>query len=68
MTKKRRRLNLELNEKVNTRLENLLKATEADSYTEVIRRALKVYDHLHACGAEVVLKFPSGEEKTVVLL
>jgi hypothetical protein len=40
------RLTLELTEAVRQRLEDLRLRTQADSLTEVIRRALAVYDHL----------------------
>lgn len=40
------RLNLDLPERVRERLERVRELSEADSLTEVIRRALTVYDTL----------------------
>ncbi|MCX6714194.1 MAG: ribbon-helix-helix protein, CopG family [Candidatus Uhrbacteria bacterium] len=45
-TKERRRLNLDLTEQTRERLDRLRIQTEADSLTEVIRRALTVYEAL----------------------
>lgn len=45
-TEKKIRLNLDLTERVRERLERLREATEAESMTEVIRRALSIYDAL----------------------
>jgi hypothetical protein len=44
--RKMTRLNLEVPESVRTRLEELRVLTEAQSMTEVIRRALAVYEFL----------------------
>ena len=66
------RINLAVNDRVKDRLLDLKDRTEAESLTEVIRRALAVYDHLQMLqdqdGAEVILKFPDGEEKSLRLL
>lgn len=59
-----RRLNLELNEAVRVRLEELRDEVGADSLTEVIRRALALYDYLwikRQQGDEIVVKGKDGE-------
>ncbi len=64
------RLNLEVSTTVRQRLEDLRDETEAESMTQVIGRALAVYDflwHEKKRGALVVVK--TGErEKELVLL
>ncbi|MCA9031070.1 MAG: hypothetical protein KDA66_09700, partial [Planctomycetaceae bacterium] len=54
-----RRLNLELNEAVRSRLEELRDEVGAESLAEVIRRSLALYDHVHTKkkeGFELCLK------------
>lgn len=63
------RLNLEIAEQVREKLERLRDSTNADSLTEVIRRALAVYDILHSTAAEggtIILKTGEGEQKLVI--
>lgn len=64
------RLNLEVSESVRTLLEDLRKRTDADSLTEVIRRAVAVYDVLVATRATIILHYPDGHDETlrIVLL
>lgn len=66
------RLNLVINDQVLQRLESLVDKTESETKTEVIRRALAVYEHLwhekQNSGAELTLSFPDGTEKKLVLL
>lgn len=65
------RLNLEVNPSVRARLDRLKEMTEADSITEVVRRALIVYEKLvetDANSQEVIIRSPSGSEKAVVLI
>jgi hypothetical protein len=65
------RLNLEMAESVRQKLENLQKKTEADSLTEVVRRALTVYDSLwreKLQGGTLVVKSPGGYEGELVLM
>ena len=53
------------------KLETLRDQTQANSLTEVVQRALAVYDFLHAekaKGNTFVVKDPDGGEKEVVLL
>lgn len=70
--KPKRRLNLEMSEKVSDRLENLKKVTDADSLSEVIRKSVAVYDHLwnekSRKNAEVIVRLPDGTEEKLVLL
>lgn len=65
-----RRLNLEMTEDVRQRLERLRMETQADSLTEVIRRALALYDLIvteRARGEKMVFKGAKGAEREVVL-
>lgn len=65
------RLNLELTENVVDRLERLRELSEADSRTEVIRRALSVYDLLleqSNQGATLILRYEDQSEKEVLLI
>lgn len=66
------RLNLEVPERVRTRLERVREMSEADSLTEVIRRALMVYDALlttvHEEGGKVLIRMPDGDEREVLLV
>ena len=62
------RLNLELSQAVRDRLETLRDEVDADSITEVIRRALALYDHVWTKrreGYELALVGPKGQKKTV---
>lgn len=67
----KRRLSLNISNSVNDQLESLRDRSDADSLTEVIRRALAVYDHLWSESvendAELVLRFPDGSEKCLIL-
>lgn len=70
--KAKRRLNLEMSQAVNERLEKLRDTTDADSLSEVIRKSVAVYDHLWneklSKGAELILRQPDGTEEKLVLL
>lgn len=64
------RLNLQLTTQVRERLESLQEKTEADSLTEVIRRALAVYEfllHEKAAGNRVLID-RDGELVEVALM
>lgn len=65
------RLNLELPERVRERLERVRVMSEADSLTEVIRRALSVYDALLTSaleeGSKVVLRNADGTERELLI-
>lgn len=69
---KRVRLNLELSETVRKNMDKIRDDTDADSLSEVIRRALALYDflvHRKAEGCEVVLRNKdTGEERGLVIL
>ena len=56
------RLNLDLPPKVKVRLEELRAMTDADSMSEVVRRALALYDLVVASGGKVVIKDGDTEE------
>jgi len=58
------RLSLELAQKVRNRLEELRTEVGADTLTEVVRRALALYDHVVSAkkaGGDLVLKTDKGE-------
>lgn len=62
------RLQLVLPEASFNRLENMKEATEASSYSEVIRRALRILEGLVAeseAGNTVVVRRPDGEEEVI---
>ena len=66
----KKRLNLELSQSVRERLERLRDETEADSLTEVIRRALAVYDLLweqRKKGWETVIRRDSSERTVLIV-
>jgi len=59
------RLNLELAQSVRTRLEELRDEVGADTLTEVIRRALALYDYAIRArnnGSQIVVRNPKGEQ------
>lgn len=65
------RLNLDLPEEVKERLEVIREQTHADSMSEVIRRALAVYDFLSIeklNGATLIVRGADGSEKQLELL
>ncbi len=62
----RTRLNLAISPEVKARLENLQERTEADSMTEVIRRALAVYERLvdiDRDGCVFRIEGPEGDDR-----
>lgn len=63
------RLNLELPQRTRDRLERLLVTSEADSRTEVIRRALEVYEVLLDARAkgEAILMRAGGTERELLI-
>jgi hypothetical protein len=65
------RLHLELPERVRRRLEQLRVLSEADTITEVVRRALAVYDVLVTAvkvrKERVFLRADDGTEREVLL-
>lgn len=64
------RLQLVLPVKSVTRLDELKEATEASSYAEVLRRALRIYEGLLAetqDGGEIFVRRPDGVEQKVPL-
>lgn len=70
-TMKRRRLSLDLTPQVKARIENLRDLTEAESITEVIRRALASYELLceaQASGKSVLIRDAKGAESVLILL
>jgi hypothetical protein len=65
------RLNLALPPKIKERLESLQERSESSSVTEVIRRALALFDLVTEHGnngGEVILKHEDGTEEKLVLL
>ena len=66
-----KRLTLETAQSVRNRLENLRDRTEADSLTEVIRRALAVYDVLweeKEKGGRLIIKDSTGGDRELILV
>ena len=70
-TLKRKRLSLDLTPQVKLRIENLRDITEAETITEVIRRALASYELLceaQASGKSIFIRDVDGEESALILL
>lgn len=66
-TSPRVRLTLEVPLSVRERLDLLRGLTEADSSTEVIRRALIVYEKLLTLDGQLVVRLPDGSERVILL-
>jgi ribbon-helix-helix CopG family protein len=65
------RLNLDLTVSVRKQLEQLKDRTGAESLSEVLRRALELYDRMDGQvrdGWKVMLVGPGGEQREVVIL
>ena len=66
------RLNLDIPEAVRERLDRLRELSEADTLTEVIRRALAAYEVLltnsHAHGSRIIIRDPDGTETELRLI
>jgi hypothetical protein len=59
-----------MGESARQKLEALRDQTQANSLTEVVQRALAVYEFLHAekqKGNQLVVKGPDGEKEVVLL-
>jgi len=67
-TESRVRLNLEVTVLVRERLDRLKELTEADSSTEVIKRALIVYERLLTCEGRLIIRMPDGREVELFLV
>ena len=68
---KKERLNLDLPKVVKLRLEELRDSTHADSLSEVVRRALAVYELIsreNAAGSTFVIRAEDGTERLVEIL
>lgn len=58
-----------MSDAVRGRLEQLREETEADSLSEVIRRAVAVYDHLWSAkkaDCDIIVREPDGDKKLVL--
>jgi hypothetical protein len=67
----RTRLSLDVSPKVREQLDRLEVRTEAGSITEVIRRALALYDLVtehQSEGGKLVFRHPDGEEESLRVL
>jgi len=67
------RLNLELTPAVSDRLEHIMEVSGAHSRTEVLRRALSLYDILLSrtssqSTATLLLRYPDGKEEVLLFL
>lgn len=67
-TEPRVRLNLEIPIRIRERIDRIRGVTEADSSTEVIRRAVFVYEKLLTLKGQVVIRLPDGSEQDVLTL
>lgn len=68
---KRKRLNLDVTISTIQRIERLRRATEAESITEVIRKALVVYDLIikrRKDGVKVYFQRPDGPQTEIQIL
>lgn len=64
------RLNLTLSQDAKNRLEKLQRKTDADTLTEVIRRAIKLYDRavdIEKAGGQLIVRSDAGEREILVL-
>ena len=71
MNQKTERLNLRISPNEAAKLKALVAQTDASSSTEVIRRALAVYEHLWQAKdakKEVVIRDEDGDESKLMLL
>ncbi len=70
--KAKTRLNLELPERIRSRLEDLRTMSESDSLTEVIRRALALYDvvltNTKRDGQKIFLRDKDGTEREIFVI
>ncbi|MEM7457140.1 MAG: ribbon-helix-helix protein, CopG family [Planctomycetota bacterium] len=70
MKKKSVRLNLTLTPEAKKRLEKIQRETEADTLTEVIRKAIRLYEiaiERSQNGSRLVLKSDDSEQELLVL-
>lgn len=69
--KKKERLNLDLPEGAKLRLERLRDSTHADSLSEVVRRALAVYELVsreNIEGSKFIIRSEDGSERHLEIL
>lgn len=69
-TRETARLSLDVSLTVRERIERLRESSDADSVTEVVRRALAVYEVLIAerkRGSEMILRDAGGVERRLLL-
>jgi hypothetical protein len=67
----KKRFNLELGPATYERVQALVELTEASSLSEVLRRALEVYDQLVRAqrdGAHILLRRPQGRESERLII
>lgn len=68
---KTKRLNLRLSPDEEKKLKTIMKMSEADNMSDVIRRSIVVYEHLwnaKAAGADVIIRDDKGNELELFLL
>ena len=69
---KRARLHLEVPDRVRERIEHLRELSDADSITDVIRRALAVYDAVLTASREegrtVIIRDRDGTERELLIV
>lgn len=69
MTRKKYRLNLELTKQVMDRLNRLVEQNDADSKTDVIRRALVLYEtitKLHNEEGRIIVLLKNGNQRELI--
>lgn len=69
-SKERVRLNLTVTPKVRDRLERLRKSSDSETLTEVVRRALTVYEEtlsVRQAGGRVVFEHADGRTESVLI-
>lgn len=70
-TNPRARLSLDISQQFRDKLEKLQANTDCASITEVIRRAVAVYEGVmeyHAIGGKIILRAPNGVESALLPL
>lgn len=68
---KRVRLNLFISKVVRDRLDGIMRATNAESLTEVIRKALALYEEyvsITGQGGILVVRMPNGDEEKIKVI
>lgn len=71
MANQRTRVSLDLSSKAKVQLEKLVESTNADSQSEVLRRALALYEQVcdaYGDGKRLIMRAPDGTEAEWIIL